>query len=55
MSYDAISLISLLHAQLYKSHDYLFNRHMFSQKRVYYGAKMYFIRVAKYACLIYIK
>ena len=42
MSYDAISLITLLHAQLYKSHHYLINRHTFLQKRVLSSSKMYF-------------
>jgi hypothetical protein len=32
MSYDAISLISLLHAQFYKSHYYLVNRHTFYKR-----------------------
>jgi hypothetical protein len=55
MSYNAISFISLLHSQFYKSHYYLVNRHICSQKRVSHSFKIYFIRVAKYACLIYIK
>jgi hypothetical protein len=53
MSYDAINLINILHAQLYKSHYYLVNRYTFSQKRVPRSFKMYFMRVAKHACLIY--
>jgi hypothetical protein len=55
MSYDAISLISLLHTQFYKSYYYLVSRHTFSQKRVPRSSKMYFMRIAKHACLIYTK
>jgi hypothetical protein len=55
MSYNVISLISLLHAQFYKSYYDLINRYTFSQKRVPCSSKMHFMRVAKYACLIYIK
>ena len=54
LSYDAISLISLLYTQFYMSHYYLINRHTFSQKRVLSSFKIYFMRVTKYACLIYI-
>ena len=54
MSYNVINLISLLHVQFYKSHYYLINQYTFLQKRVYYGSKIYFMRVAKYACLIYL-
>ena len=55
MSYDVISLISLLHAQFFMSHYYPINRQTFLQKRVLSSSKMYCIRVTKYACLIYIK
>ena len=47
MSYDAMSLISLLHALFYKFHHYPINRHTFSQKRVFSSSKMYFMRVTK--------
>jgi hypothetical protein len=37
----------------YKSHYYLINRHMFSQKRIPSSSKTYFMRVAKYVNLAY--
>jgi hypothetical protein len=54
MSYDAISLISHLHAQFYKSYYDLINQYTFSKKRVLSSSKMYFMKVTKYACLTYI-
>jgi hypothetical protein len=48
MSFNAINLISLLHAQFYKFHFYLINQYTFSQKRVPNSSKMYFMRVTKY-------
>jgi hypothetical protein len=55
MSYDTINLIRLLYAWFYNSHHCLLNQHMFLQKRIHSSFKMYFMRVVKYTCLIYIK